>query len=84
MGAFYTDAAVADFLARWAIRSPGDKVLDPSFGYGVFLRAAGERLRHLSGAPAMQVFGAEINPQAHARVVETLSGGGPATPRPVI
>ena len=29
LGAFYTDALVADFLVRWAIRSPHDRVMDP-------------------------------------------------------
>ena len=73
MGAFYTDAGVADFLARWAIRSPHDTVLDPSFGDGVFLRAACARLRQLGGQPAVQVFGAEISPEVHAQVVGALS-----------
>src|SRR5690554_374549 len=31
-GAYYTDTAVADFLVRWAVRDPGDVVLDPSSG----------------------------------------------------
>ena len=31
LGAYYTDGAVADFLVRWAVRSPADRVLDPSF-----------------------------------------------------
>jgi len=36
LGAFYTDAQVAEFLVWWAVRSSSDTV---SFGGGVFLRA---------------------------------------------
>jgi len=42
-GAYFTDEAVAVALCTWAIRHPGDLVLDPSFGGGVFLRAASRR-----------------------------------------
>lgn len=47
MGAFYTGSAATESMARWAVRSPGDRLLEPSFGDGSFLRAvnkvAGER-----------------------------------------
>jgi hypothetical protein len=51
LGAFYTDVQVADFLVWWAIRSPRDTVMDPSFGGGVFLRSACHRLLSLGGQP---------------------------------
>ncbi|MBI2932925.1 MAG: hypothetical protein HYY16_14875 [Planctomycetes bacterium] len=38
-GAYYTPPPVAEALCRWAVR-PGDRVLDPACGDGVFLRAA--------------------------------------------
>jgi len=38
-GAYYTPPRVAEALCRWAVR-PGDRVLDPACGDGVFLRAA--------------------------------------------
>ena len=60
-GAYYTDRAVADFLVRWAVRGSADVVLDPSFGGGVFLRAAAERVEALGGHPARQVFGVELD-----------------------
>ena len=72
LGAFYTDTSVADFLVWWAVRSPEETVLDPSFGGGVFLRSASKRVRALGGDPAGQVCGAEIDRQAHARVSEAL------------
>jgi predicted RNA methylase len=72
LGAFYTDAQVADFLVWWAVRSSQDAVLDPSFGGGVFLRASCKRLLHLGGQPADQVIGVEIDPAVHARITDKL------------
>jgi hypothetical protein len=73
LGAFYTDSEVADFLVWWAIRSPMDRVLDPSFGGGVFLQSACERIQELSGNVASQVAGIEIDPQVHGRVAQRLA-----------
>jgi adenine-specific DNA methylase len=69
-GAFYTDLAVAEFLVRWAVRSPSDTVLDPSFGGGVFLAAAYQHLRGLGGKPRGQIYGVELDPMAHARLLK--------------
>jgi tRNA1(Val) A37 N6-methylase TrmN6 len=50
-GAFFTPPGIAHFLADWAIaKNPTARVLDPTCGDGVFLLAAGERLRAL-GSP---------------------------------
>ncbi len=73
LDAFYTDSQVAEFLVRWAIRGPTDSVLDPSFGGGVFLRCAAERLLELGGDPARCVFGVEIDPSVHERVAGELA-----------
>ena len=52
-GAFFTPPAIAQFLTDWAIAdNPRAQVLDPTCGDGVFLLAAGERLRHLGAPPA--------------------------------
>lgn len=51
-GAFFTPPAIAHFLADWAIgKNPKAQVLDPTCGDGVFLLAAGERLRALGATP---------------------------------
>jgi adenine-specific DNA methylase len=50
-GAFFTPPEIADFLARFAIRDPADRVLDPTCGEAVFLLAAGDRLRKLKAKP---------------------------------
>ncbi len=60
-GAYYTDAVVARFLVDWAVRGPSDRVLDPSFGGGVFLGAAVEHLTSLGGQGSEQVYGVEID-----------------------
>ena len=72
-GAFYTDEAVADFLTHWAVRSADARVLDPSFGGGVFLQAAATVLGGLGGNPRHQVFGVEIDPSVQAVIAEELS-----------
>jgi adenine-specific DNA-methyltransferase len=54
-GAFFTPPGIAQFLTDWAIANDLDaRVLDPTCGDGVFLIAAGERLRVL-GAPSRNI-----------------------------
>ena len=72
-GAYYTADAVADFLVRWAVREPTDRVLDPSFGGGVFLDAAAARICDLGGNPATTVHGVELDPEVHREVVRRLA-----------
>lgn len=67
LGAYYTDAVVADFLLRWALNTGHEQVLDPSFGGGVFLLAALQHLGRLGGAPGEQIYGIEIDGASHAR-----------------
>lgn len=73
MGAYYTDVQIADFLAWWAIRTPKETVLDPSFGAGVFLRSGSQRLVQLGGQPKNQVYGAEIDASVFHRVSDRLA-----------
>jgi len=72
LGAFYTDAQVAEFLVWWGIRSETDSVMDPSFGGGVFLRAASKRLLRLGGAPTAQVRGVEVDADVFNRIRDKL------------
>lgn len=52
-GAFFTPAAIADFLAAWATSGRADaKVLDPTCGEAVFLLAAARRLEANGADPA--------------------------------
>lgn len=47
-GAFFTPDEITQFLAKWAIRTPSDLVLEPSAGDAAFLVAAVNRLRELT------------------------------------
>lgn len=72
LGAYYTDARVARFLVRWALRAPHETLADPAFGGGVFLAAASERLKELGGRPEAQIFGVEVDQEAHGRAARLL------------
>lgn len=67
-GAFFTPPALADFVSRWAVRSPDDIVLEPSCGEAAFLTSAANRLDELdSPRTRTQLEGVEIHePSAHA------------------
>jgi hypothetical protein len=47
-GAFFTPAPLCEYVADWAVRSAGDKILEPACGEAAFLLAAGKRLEALS------------------------------------
>ncbi len=47
-GGYYTPEPIAQFLANWAVRSPSDRVLEPSCGDGAICVAAARRLLSLS------------------------------------
>lgn len=65
LGAFYTPRAVASRLVEWAVRTPDDLVIDPSFGGSMFLELAGERLAALaSGRLPQPVVGVDVDPGA--------------------
>jgi adenine-specific DNA-methyltransferase len=72
LGAYYTHSQIADFLVGWAVRSRHDKVFDPSFGGGVFLRSACKRLRRLGGDPATSVLGVEVDQAVHRCIADKL------------
>jgi adenine-specific DNA methylase len=84
LGAFYTDAQVAEFLVWWAVRDVTDIVLDPSFGGGVFLRAACQRLEALGGSPHDRVFGVELDEHVHQEITNKLRQEFAITPRHLV
>jgi type I restriction-modification system DNA methylase subunit len=83
LGQFYTPPAICELIAKWAIRSPDDLVLDPGCGSGGFLSAAYRILVKLkTGRDAIppprgvhekiitQLYGVDINPfPAHLSAV---------------
>ncbi|WP_461141247.1 N-6 DNA methylase [Spirosoma pomorum] len=79
-GVFYTPDLASRLLAKWAIRSQDDLVLEPSFGGCGFLQAAKDRLTALAAeAPERQLYGCDIDPNAFKALVALLDG--PYDPR---
>jgi adenine-specific DNA-methyltransferase len=68
-GSYYTERRVAEALCRWALRIPGQRVLDPAFGGGVFLEAAAKRAASLAEGHEFEIHGVEIDPDAHGRFI---------------
>ncbi len=78
LGAWYTPGEIVQPLVRWAIRSPGDLILDPSLGDGHFLVEAARRLRELgSRVPTKQLNGVDLNPSAVEETRRTLARAEP-------
>lgn len=77
-GAFFTPAAIAQYVTRWAVRSSSDTVLEPSCGEAAFLLPAGRHLRDLGmvGAGNDQLVGAELHELSAGRAVGTLRAHG--------
>jgi adenine-specific DNA methylase len=76
MGAYYTDAGVARFLVRWALRSGLETIADPAFGGGVFLALASEQIRRLGRQASRQVFGVELDPGVYQQTASWLAKEG--------
>ena len=52
-GGYYTPQPIADFICRWAISSPTQRVLEPSCGDGIFIESAIRRFIELGVNQAM-------------------------------
>jgi hypothetical protein len=79
LGAFYTPGPIARELVTWAIRTPSDTVLDPSFGSLAFLEAAEARLGTLGAGEARargRLYGIEVDDQAFATAAARLWSRG--------
>lgn len=77
-GAFFTPPEISRFIAQWAIRGPGDTVLEPSCGEASFLLAAGDRLRDLTGGARAsgRLFGVELHAASAAAAAALLRQRG--------
>ncbi|MFI7586031.1 Eco57I restriction-modification methylase domain-containing protein [Spongisporangium articulatum] len=71
MGAYYTPASPAEFMADWLVRGPEETYLEPSFGDGVFLESL-HRVLGRRGLEPERVVGVELD----ARAVERGRGRG--------
>jgi len=82
-GAFFTPPAIADFLARWAIRGRDAAVMDPTCGEAVFLLAAADRLKRLKASPeaiSRQLTGIDLHEPSLDEAGELLADRGVARP----
>lgn len=65
LGAFYTPYYISQILTEWAIRSPNEHTLEPSFGGCGFIEAAADRLITLSNRkPFEHIYGCDIDEKA--------------------
>lgn len=69
LGAYYTPPTAAQFLARWALRNRGDRVLEPSMGAGVFLQAL--QLEDARRRLASSMWGVEMALDTYESTVES-------------
>ncbi|MDQ7784147.1 MAG: N-6 DNA methylase [Desulfomonilaceae bacterium] len=65
LGVYYTPHVLALALAKWAVRCPKERILDPSFGGCAFLHAGQEALAAVGAQhPERLVFGVDVHPEA--------------------
>ena len=79
-GIFYTPDNVASLLCKWAIQSPSDTVLEPSFGGCGFLRATNSRFIEIGvdeSETFQRIFGSDIDSTAfgHLKKIFPYSNG---------
>lgn len=76
-GGYYTPSPVALWLARWAIRSGADRILEPSCGDGAFLTAAIAALENqktLSSTRCNQITAVELLEEEAAKARTRAAG----------
>ena len=72
-GVFYTPPELSGLLADWAVRSPRDRALEPSFGGCNFLASLQHRFNQLgSTRPWERIFGCDIESSAFTKYLTKL------------
>jgi tRNA1(Val) A37 N6-methylase TrmN6 len=74
LGQYFTPASEAEWLAKWAIRTRFDRILEPSVGDGALLFPALNRLTELGGSTPNSIVGCDIDPVVIASLAERLNG----------
>lgn len=59
-GGYYTPPELAEYLCQWAIRSPSDRVIEPSCGDGAFVGAATRLLGEEGAVTAVEIVPEEL------------------------
>lgn len=78
-GAFFTPRELSRFVVEWALRSPDDKVLEPSCGEASFLIEAGHALHKLGKNDlicSQQLHGIEIHDASAVQARKLLAARG--------
>ena len=78
-GAYFTPPEIANYLVNWAIRSPKDRVFEPSCGEASFLLAAANSLKDLGANPLFwseHLHGIEIFKESAGRAESLLRAAG--------
>jgi adenine-specific DNA-methyltransferase len=71
-GVYYTPPRLARLLARWALARDPERILEPAFGDGVFLRAAHEMLTEAGVPdPGSRLYGVEVDPLGAQQIRES-------------
>lgn len=75
-GAFFTPAALCDYVVEWAVRDGSEDVLEPSCGEAAFLLATAARLDRLGVDQGGALAGVELHQAsaAHARSLIAATG----------
>lgn len=74
-GVYYTPPTLARVLAEWALEHQPERVLEPSFGDGVFLRASLDAMEKAGVTdPKRRLFGVEIDAEATKQVLNSGLG----------
>ncbi|HEV2755565.1 MAG TPA: N-6 DNA methylase [Actinomycetota bacterium] len=68
LGAFYTPQIAAQVMTDWVLRSPSDRILEPSFGDGSFLQVVAETAA-ARGWSDVDVVGVEVDERPHAEAI---------------
>jgi len=86
LGAFYTSELIVDFLTKWAIHSPNDKIIDPCIGKGAFIHGALKQLAELGRNPKSainQIFGVEYDQKTYSSFLTELNETYHVTPKKI-
>lgn len=60
-GGYYTPSDIADFIINWAVRSPGDTIMEPSCGDGSFLAAIQKKNAEPANVTGVELDSAEAD-----------------------
>lgn len=68
LGAYYTPDEASELMARWALRTPEDTILEPSVGSGQFALAV-QQLTQSKNWKDVKLHACELDPETAAEVV---------------